>query len=105
MATAYTGGFAGLDLLATAVVALDAGHTVRYANQSAENLLGTGARSLIGQRFPGLFTDSPALEGMLAEALAVHWSYRTQTVNYESPGHEPMPLSCLVTPIDVPGTP
>jgi two-component system, NtrC family, nitrogen regulation sensor histidine kinase GlnL len=104
MATAYSGEFAGLDLLATAVVALDAGHMIRYANQAAENLLGTGARSLIGLRFPALFSDSSALEGMLAEALAVHWSYRAKTVNYESPGHEPMPLSCLVTPIDVPGT-
>jgi two-component system nitrogen regulation sensor histidine kinase GlnL len=101
MAAAY----AGLDLLATAVVALDAGHTVRYANQAAENLLGTGARSLIGQRFPALFSDSAALEVMLAEALAVHWSYRAQTVNYERPGQQPMPLSCLVTPVDVAGTP
>ena len=101
MAAAYS----GLDLLATAVVALDAGYTVRYANQSAENLLSTGARSLIGQRFPALFADSSTLELMLAEALAVHWSYRAQTANYERPGHEPMPLSCLVAPIDVPGTP
>jgi len=101
MAAAYS----GLDLLATAVVALDAGYIVRYANQSAENLLSTGARSLIGQRFPALFTDSSTLELTLAEALAVHWSYRAQTANYERPGREPMPLSCLVAPIDVPGTP
>ena len=59
----------GIAALATAVVALDAGHIVRYANQAAENLLGTGARSLIGQRFPALFTDNAALEVMLAEAL------------------------------------
>jgi len=101
MAAAY----AGLELLATAVVALDAGHTVRYANQAAENLLGTGARTLLGQRFPMLFTDSASLERMLGEALAVHWSYRAQTVDYERPGREAMPLSCLVTPIDVPDTP
>jgi len=101
MASAY----AGLDLLATAVVALDSGHVVRFANPAAENLLGTGARTLIGQRFPALFTDSATLETMLGEALAVHWSYRAQTVAYERPGHAPMPLSCLVAPIDVPGMP
>ena len=101
MAAAYS----GLELLATAVVALDGGYTVRYANQAAEDLLGTGARSLIGQRFPSLFVDGPALEAMLAEALAVHWSYRAQTVNYERPGRQPTPLSCVVTPIEVPGTP
>ena len=42
---------------------------------------------------------------MLAEALAVHWSYRAQTVSYERAGREPLPLSCVVTPIDVPGMP
>ena len=101
MANAYS----GLDLLATAVVVLDGGYVVRHANQSAENLLGAGARSLIGQRFPDLFTDSATLEGMLAEALAARWSYRAQTVNYERPGREPVPLSCVVTPIELPGTP
>jgi two-component system nitrogen regulation sensor histidine kinase GlnL len=101
MAAAY----AGLELLATAVVALDDRYTVRYANQAAENLLGTGARTLIGQRFTDLFSAAGPLEGMLAEALAAHWSYRAQTVTYERPGGEPVPLSCVVTPIDVPGTP
>jgi two-component system nitrogen regulation sensor histidine kinase GlnL len=101
MAAAY----AGLDLLATAIVAIDAQYVVRYANQAAENLLGTGARSLIGQRFPGLFADRAALERTLAEALEVHWSYRSQTVNYERPGRQAVPLACMVTPIDVPATP
>ena len=101
MAAAY----AGLDLLATAVVALDEHYVVHYANQAAEDLLGTGARSLLGQRFTSLFADRPTLEAMLAEALAVHWSYRAQTVNYERPGREALPLSCVVTPIDVPATP
>ena len=40
--------FSGLDLLATAVVALDAQLVIRYANPAAENLLETGARSLRG---------------------------------------------------------
>ncbi|MFY9314605.1 MAG: nitrogen regulation protein NR(II) [Burkholderiales bacterium] len=101
MAAAY----AGLDLLATAIVAIDAQYVVRYANQAAENLLGTGARSLIGQRFPSLFADRAALERMFDEALEVHWSYRSQTVNYERPGRQAVPLACLVTPIDVPATP
>jgi two-component system nitrogen regulation sensor histidine kinase GlnL len=97
--------FSGLDLLATAVAIMDAGYVVRYANQAAENLLGTGARSLIGQRFPALFSASTDLDRMLSEALAAHWSYRALTVNYEQPGRVPMPLSCVVTPVDLPGTP
>ena len=46
---------------------MDGSYVVRYTNPAAENLLGTGARSLIGQRFPGLFNDSATLEGMPAE--------------------------------------
>jgi two-component system nitrogen regulation sensor histidine kinase GlnL len=105
MAAVQPAAFAGLELLATAVVVLDASYVVRYTNQAAENLLGAGARSLLGQAFPALFTDAAALEGMLAEALAVHWSYRAQIAGYERSGREPLPLFCLVAPIDVPGTP
>jgi two-component system nitrogen regulation sensor histidine kinase GlnL len=97
--------FSGLDLLATAVVVLDGGYMVRYANPAAENLLGTGARSLTGQRFPDLFAEGRVLEGMLREALAAHWSYRAQTIGYPRPGREPLPLSCVVAQVDAPGTP
>jgi len=105
MAEANPAGFAGLDLLATAVVILDAGYVVRHANPAAENLLETGASSLVGAAFVALFADGPTLEGMLAEALAVHWSYRAQTVSYRRPGRDSLPLSCVVTPIDVAGLP
>ncbi|MEW6689747.1 MAG: nitrogen regulation protein NR(II) [Pseudomonadota bacterium] len=101
MAAAY----AGLELLATAVVALDEDYVVRYSNPAAQNLLGAGARSLVGQPFPALFADAAALEATLGEALAEHWSYRAQTVRYEPAGREPLPLACVVTQIEVPRTP
>ena len=97
--------YAGLELLATAVVALDRDYVARYANPAAEDLLYAGARSLIGQPFPALFADAPALEATLAEALAVHWSYRAQLVSYERPGREPLPLACVVTPLELAATP
>ncbi len=102
MAAAQSAAFSGLELLATAVVVLDGGCVVRYANPAAENLLGAGAKSLLGQPFPGLFTDSETLKGMLAEALAVHWNYRALTVSYERPGGEALPLYCVVTRIETP---
>ena len=105
MAVANPAGFSGLELLATAVAVLDGEYVVRYTNPAAENLLGAAAKSLIGQPFPGLFTDEPPLRKMLEEALAVHWSYRAQTVSYERPGREPLPLSCVVAPIDLVGAP
>ncbi len=105
MAEVNPAGFPGLELLATAVAIVDGEYVVRYTNPAAENLLGAGAKTLIGQPFPALFTDSATLKRMLDEALAVHWSYRAQNVSYEQPGREPLPLSCVVAPIDVLGAP
>jgi len=92
--------FSGLELLATAVVALDEGFVVRYANPAAENLLATGAKSLIGQPFLQLFSERHELARSLSEARATHWDYAAQNVTYMHVGHEPLPLSCVVTRID-----
>jgi two-component system nitrogen regulation sensor histidine kinase GlnL len=95
--------FAGLELLATAVVALDDALVVRYANQAAENLLATGAKSLIGQPFLGLFAEHGELERALAEARVSHWDYSAQNVSYSRVGREPLPLSCVLARIDAAG--
>jgi two-component system, NtrC family, nitrogen regulation sensor histidine kinase GlnL len=92
--------FAGLEMLATAVVALDDALVVRYANPAAESLLATGAKTLLGQPFLALFAEKDALAGSLAEARATHWDYAAQNVTYARPGREPLPLSCTVTRID-----
>jgi len=97
--------FAGLEFLATAVVVLDEHFIVRHANQAAENLLGTAAKSLIGQPILPLFGDDPSLAKALAEALVTHWDYSAQNVSYARPGREPLPLSCTLTRIDLPDTP
>jgi two-component system nitrogen regulation sensor histidine kinase GlnL len=92
--------FAGLDLLATAVVVLDEELVVRYANPAAENLLTAGAKSLIGQPFLGLFAERAELERSLAEARVTHWDYSAQNVTYTRGGRAEVPLSCTVTRID-----
>src|SRR5688572_2053680 len=92
--------FAGLDLLATAVVILDDEFVVRYANPAAENLLTAGARSLIGQPFLGFFAERKELERSLEEARVIHWDYSARNVTYVRTGREPVPLSCTVTRID-----
>ena len=97
--------FSGLEYLATAVVVLDERYAVRYANPAAEDLLGTGAKSLIGQAFLPLFSDDVALEKALADALVTHWDYLALNLSYQRPGREPLPLSCMLTRIDAPGTP
>jgi two-component system nitrogen regulation sensor histidine kinase GlnL len=95
--------FSGLDLLATAVVALDDGFIVRYANPAAENLFATGAKSLIGQPFLALFSERAELERALDEARATHWDYSAQNVTYSRSGREELPLSCVITRIDTAG--
>ena len=95
--------FSGLDLLATAVVALDEAFVVRYANPAAESLLATGARTLIGQPFLAFFSERDALAAALHEATRIYWDYAAQNVTYERVGREPLPLSCTVTRIEVAG--
>jgi two-component system nitrogen regulation sensor histidine kinase GlnL len=96
--------FAGLDLLATAVVVLDEELVVRYANPAAENLLTAGAKSLMGQPFLGLFAERAELERSLAEARVTHWDYSAQNVTYTRGGRAQVPLSCTVTRIDAFGS-
>ena len=95
--------FSGLELLATAVVALDGDFVVRYANPAAENLLATGAKSLIGQPFLALFAEREALAASLQEARTIHWDYAAQNVTYQRVGRDPLPLSCTITRIDAAG--
>ena len=95
--------FSGLELLATAVVALDGDFVVRYANPAAENLLATGAKSLIGQPFLALFAEREALAASLQEARTIHWDYAAQNVTYQRVGRDPVPLSCTITRIETGG--
>jgi len=92
--------FAGLDLLATAVVVLDDDFVVRYANPAAENLLTAGAENLIGQPFLAFFAERTELERALEEARITHWDYSAQNVTYIRGGRVEVPLSCTVTRID-----
>ena len=90
--------FAGLDLLATAVVVLDDDFMVRYANPAAENLLTTGARSLIGQPFLGFSPSartSSAPRWRRASSIGIT---RRATSSTCAPG-QPVP-PCTVTRID-----
>ena len=95
--------FAGLELLATAVVVLDDRFVVRYANPAAESLLATGAKSLNGQAFLQLFTEREALERALGDAVNTHWDYSAQSVTYSRVGRDPLPLTCTMTRIDAHG--
>ncbi len=95
--------FPGLEFLATAVVVLDEDLAVGYVNPAAEILLEAGAKSLLGQRFLGMFSGDAELEKTISGALATHWDYSAQNVTYVRPGHEPLQLVCVITRIELPG--
>jgi len=96
------GRYAGLELLATAVLLLDERLAVRYANPAAENLLEASARSLLGQRLADVVAETQEIDKALQDALEARWDYTTQDATYERPGHEPLPLACVFARIEDP---
>jgi len=92
--------YAGLELLATAIVVVDAKLCVLYVNPAAENLFAVSARVLRGQRFGELFSDSSAFEQKLERALAEERGFWDQSLSLKRVSHDSLDLTCIVTPVD-----
>lgn len=94
--------FAGLDLLSTATLLLDAQRVVRYANPAAENLFAVSQRQLIGQSAAQLLGTSAGLDQAFTNALENRWSYTGHNLVAPSPQHggPKLHLDCTVTPIE-----
>ncbi|MBS1191075.1 MAG: ATP-binding region, ATPase-like:Histidine kinase N-terminal [Rhodocyclaceae bacterium] len=91
--------FAGLDLLASAVVLLDAGLRVRYINPAGENVLAVSARSLLDKPLNWACTCSATLQSALDNAISNDWSYTGQNLQITRSDGEQLHLNCTVTPI------
>jgi two-component system nitrogen regulation sensor histidine kinase GlnL len=89
--------FAGLDLLASSVLVVDAAGAVLHANPSAENLLETSLRSLLRQNLRTLLTNGYELATLCEEALAHQWSDRRQDLTLERQGREPLHVHSIVS--------
>lgn len=92
--------FAGLDLLSSAVVLVDAGLVIRYLNAGAENLFAISRRKLLGQPLERLLGSPPGLAAALDNALRTNWSYTGQDISVQRGDAEPLRLDCTVTPVD-----
>lgn len=92
--------FAGLDLLSSAVILLDAGLVIQYLNAAAENLFASSARQLLGRPLTQLLGEPPGLSAALAKALATNWSYTGQNLTTHHHGAAPLHLDCTVTPVE-----
>jgi two-component system, NtrC family, nitrogen regulation sensor histidine kinase GlnL len=92
--------FTGLDLLASAVVVLDADLQIVYANPAAENLLEQSARALHGQSFVGLFVNAGPLGEQLDEAIVKQRGVWNQDVDLKRIEREPLHVNLLASPVD-----
>jgi two-component system nitrogen regulation sensor histidine kinase GlnL len=96
---------AGLDLLASAVLVLDAEGCIIYANPAAENLLESSARQLHHQHLTALFSNGEKLQQMFDQAVAHVFDDKRQDLALERPGREPLQVNVIVTALDQPETP
>ncbi|MDR2092372.1 MAG: PAS domain-containing protein [Azoarcus sp.] len=93
--------FAGLDLLSSAVVLVDAEFIVRHLNPGAENLFAVSQRKLAGQPLRALLGEAASLSNALHEVLSTNWSYTGHDLKVQIPGGGKINVDCTVSPVDV----
>ena len=91
--------FAGLDLLASAVLLLDDALAIRYINAAGENLLAVSSRAVIGQTLTAVCTCSATLQSALDNGLNNNWGYTGQNVELKRSDGEVLNINCTVTPL------
>ena len=91
---------AGLDLLATAVLVLDARRCVVFANPAAENLFELSRSKLVGHATRDLFGDAPELTAAIDKAIASGASYTEQELELGVAGKSRLHLNCTVSVIE-----
>lgn len=91
--------FAGLEWLATAVLALDENRYVRYINPAAENLLALSAAQVIGLSLEALFFQPAQLIAALNYALDNNASFTEHELSMQIAG-KTLQVSATFTPIE-----
>jgi two-component system nitrogen regulation sensor histidine kinase GlnL len=91
---------AGLDLLACAVVLLDAEGRTRFVNQSAEQLFETPQRVIEGTLFARQFTNGGVIDGLLEEACNNAFGQKRQDIALERAGREPLAVHCVAVVLE-----
>ncbi|UTY56121.1 nitrogen regulation protein NR(II) [Massilia sp. erpn] len=93
---------AGLDLLATAVLILDADGQIAYANAAAENLLESSLKALSRQKLNALFLNPAELDALCAQARQHKFSDLRQELTLERGGREALHLHAIASALDEP---
>jgi len=91
--------FAGLDLLASAVLLIDEHQAIRYINAAGENLLTVSSRGIVGKTVGQVCRISPTLQAALENGLHNNWGYTGQNIELKRGDGETLHLNCTVTPL------
>ena len=94
------GFYAGLEVLATAVMMLGDDRGICYANPAAENLFELSRKQLLGHHLGNVFDDAPALQEAIEKALVNGASYTEQELELGVPGKPRLHLSCTVSVVE-----
>jgi two-component system nitrogen regulation sensor histidine kinase GlnL len=89
--------FTGLELLASAVLVVDDGGLVRYANPAAEHLLDVSVKSLSRQKLGGLFLNGEELDALCRQARAHKYADLRQDLTLQRGGREPLHVHSIVS--------
>jgi len=89
--------FTGLDLLASAVLLLDADGRVHYANPAAENMMELSLKSLQRHCLYELFTNGAELSQLATQALAHQYADLRQDLTLLRLGREPLHVNGIVS--------
>ncbi|GAA4014400.1 nitrogen regulation protein NR(II) [Actimicrobium antarcticum] len=96
---------AGLDLLASAVVILDAQGRISYANAAAENMLKSSFRLLDQQRLVDMFANGDKLDTVFRQALSHQFAEKSQDLTLQRTGGDSLQVHVVVTALHNPDTP
>jgi len=97
--------YAGLELLSTAVLMVDADGRVRWVNQAAEAMLDVSRRILQGQLARGLFAEPRLIDRLLDEASAQSFGVRRQLMSLRRPLREALAVQVVASALELDQTP
>ncbi len=95
----------GLDLLASAVLVLDAEGRIAYANAAAESLLESSFKLLSQYRLADLFVNGDKLAAIFEQARQHQFDEKREDLLLERAGRVPLQVSMIVTVLDDPENP
>jgi len=91
---------AGLDLLACAVVLLDADGGTVFINQAAEQLFEVPLRTVLRQPFARQFANGGVIDALLGEARENRFSQKRQDLSLERSGRDSLAVHCVASVIE-----